>query len=79
MNKSNLWWALGLAFAVSGCVSTLHDDGKTVLIEHSRGSRDISNAVVQAQQACEKVGKTADYQGMDCPMRCISKFRCVEK
>ena len=63
--------------ALCACASTIHSDGKTVLIEH--GTAEPKAAVSLAQKECEALGKTVEFEDMRCPGRCISKFRCVEK
>jgi len=62
---------------LSGCATTIHSDGSTVLIQHGTGSA--KQAVETAQIECAKVGKTIEFEDMRCPGQCISKFRCVPK
>lgn len=63
--------------SVAGCATAVHSDGKTVIIEHGTG--DAKSAITMAQAECAKVGKTVFLDGMACPARCVSQFRCVEK
>lgn len=69
--------AMLISVVISGCATKIHSDGKTVLIDH--GTRDADEAVAMAIQECAKFDKTMEFEDMRCPMRCISKFRCVSR
>lgn len=75
--KPTIWMTLLAMAFVSGCASTIHSDGSTVLIEHGTGAS--KQAVEMAQLECAKSGKTIEFEDMRCPGRCISKFRCIQK
>ena len=65
------------AVVLAGCATTVHSDGKTVMIDHGTG--DAKAAIAMAQAECAKVGKTVFLDGMACPARCVSQFKCVDR
>lgn len=63
-----------LLLLLSGCASVLQSSDRNVLIEHGAG--DTKSAVLLADEHCQKSGKRARLDQMNCPWGCVSQFRC---
>lgn len=59
---------------IAGCASVVQATDRNVIVKHGLSSG--VDAVRLADAECQKHGKRAKLDVMNCPYACLSQFRC---